>query len=494
MGKRRESFEAVQRSVIGVKDASGQTWGTGFFISREGHLLTCAHVVEDAGGWKNVRISDQPVNCLYAGDPERDDFCLLQVEDVQVTPVELGKDFDPGDEFLSFGFSNDDFYGAPIRGEITAFARCGKLGDQKLIRLETFSDAQRIEGGQSGAPVLVYKRGKYKAVGLMVASEDLNGGLAIPSSSALERIASLIRTKKSKKAIFYAVTGSSFASAVVLAIFTTQSYLSFSNTCSSNSVSKYRSSINEAISGERYESALTIAEDLINKCKNESEAYNYKGAVLMYLNRYEDAIEAFKKSSEKKPNLKASFNLGVAYGRARNFENAIETLKPLLQDSSLATSSLISKNDIYERIGLYNQEIARLEFRKTSKLWNSSKMIFHLQEAEEMYNIVIRETGTSCRLDDAGTCYSKQRRGVADNLAAIYAVLYSLSKNEIYLDKAAKSIEVAFEARSQQERLEDFKLYKFGESNEVLAEIKLIRSSPKFTSVMQELKTKYKLT
>lgn len=52
----------------------GTTWGTEFLIRCEGHLLTCAHVVKAAGGWKNVRILDQPVNRLYEGDPERDDF------------------------------------------------------------------------------------------------------------------------------------------------------------------------------------------------------------------------------------------------------------------------------------------------------------------------------------------------------------------------------------------------------------------------------------
>jgi tetratricopeptide (TPR) repeat protein len=440
MGKRRESFEAVQKSVARVKGTNGQTWGTGFFISREGHLLTCAHVVQDAGGWKNVRILDQPVNCLYEGDPERDDFCLLQVEDIQVTPVELGKDFDPADEFLSFGFSNNDFYGAPIRGEITAFVRCGKLGDQKLIRLETFSDAQRIEGGQSGAPVLVFQKGKYRVVGIIVASEDLNGGLAIPSSVISKRISKLMELDTYKKISSYLVVSSIATIALFLAFFMGQSYFSSSKTCSSDAVSKYRGSIKEAISGERYGVALNISEDLISKCEDESEAYIYKGAALMHLNRFEDAILAFKESLEKKPSLKASFNLGVAYSRAGNPEKAITTLEPLLQDPGLTNSSLISKNDIYYNLGLNNQKAARQEFRKSNKLWNLSKMVHHLEKAEEMYAIVIRETKTTCQLDDSGNCYSKQRRQTADNLTAIYAVLYSLSKNETYLDKAISSM------------------------------------------------------
>ncbi|MBD2234592.1 tetratricopeptide repeat-containing S1 family peptidase [Phormidium tenue] len=490
MGKRRESLEAVQQSVVRIKDAQGQTWGTGFFINREGHLLTCAHVVQDAGGWKNVRILDQPVSCLYEGDPERDDFCLLQVEDIQVIPAELRKDFDIGDEFLSFGFSNDDFYGAPIRGELTAFARCGKLGDQKLIRLETFSDAQRIEGGQSGAPILIYKYGKYKAVGLVVASEDLQGGLAIPFSHISKEVSQAVKQREKRRihlAASVVMTGISLS----VAIGTTYSLLN--NSCSSESIENYRNSINEAFSGERYESALNISEELINKCKNANEPYLYKGASLMYLNRFEDAIAAFKESLEKEPNLKATFNLGVAYGRAGQFEDAIATLESLLQDPEVTTSSSINRNDIYFTIGLYNQKIARSEFEKTSKLWNLTKMISHLEKAEQMYNTVIRETGVSCQLDAAGSCYSTQRSKSADNLTAVYAVLYSISKNDIYLEQATKSIETAFEARSQEERTEDFQLYMTGEYNDVLTEIKLIRESSQFASIIQQLQVKYKM-
>jgi tetratricopeptide (TPR) repeat protein len=489
MGKRRESFEAVQQSVVRVKDAKGTTWGTGFFISREGCLLTCAHVVQNAGGWENVRILDQPVKCLYAGDPKRDDVCLLQVEDRQVTPIELGKDFDIGEEFLSFGFSNDDFYGAPIRGELTAFARCGKLGDQKLIRLETFSDAQRIEGGQSGAPVLVYKRGKYRAIGLIAASEDLQGGLAIPSFHISKRALQAVSLRKKRVSYLAATVVMAGISLTILGI----SYSALENSCSSELINKYRNLVNEAFSGERYESALNISEELISKCTNASEPYLYKGASLMYLNRYEDAIAAFKASLSKSPNFKATFNLGIAYGRVEQFENGINTLETLLQAPEITTSSSISRNDIFFHIGLFNQQIARSEFRKTSKLWNSTKILSHLEKAARLYNAVIRETGASCRVDNAGSCYSTQRSKSADNLTAVYSVLYSISKNKIYLDQASKSIEIAFEARSQDERIEDFKLYMTGEHNDVLAEIKLIRTSSQFSSVMQQVKVRYKM-
>jgi nitroreductase/FMN reductase [NAD(P)H] len=67
------SWELVKTcTVVIASSEDGRIWGTGFFISPDGHLLTCAHVVEDAGGWEQVRVNGQPVRLVYLGDEEKE--------------------------------------------------------------------------------------------------------------------------------------------------------------------------------------------------------------------------------------------------------------------------------------------------------------------------------------------------------------------------------------------------------------------------------------
>ena len=56
------SWDLVKECTVAISSTDGNVWGTGFFISSEGHLLTCAHVVEDAGGYEIIRIDGQAVS------------------------------------------------------------------------------------------------------------------------------------------------------------------------------------------------------------------------------------------------------------------------------------------------------------------------------------------------------------------------------------------------------------------------------------------------
>nr|WP_322684860.1 serine protease [Nostoc sp. DedQUE07]MDZ8130896.1 serine protease [Nostoc sp. DedQUE07] len=62
------SWELVKACTVAIATPEGYIQGTGFFISPNGHLLTCAHVVESAGGWEEVRVNEQRVELVYLGD------------------------------------------------------------------------------------------------------------------------------------------------------------------------------------------------------------------------------------------------------------------------------------------------------------------------------------------------------------------------------------------------------------------------------------------
>lgn len=483
MGKRRESFEAVQKSTVRIKDKEGKTCGTGFFVSREGHLLTCAHVVRDAGGWKNVRVIDQPVTCLYEGDPERDDFSLLQVEDAVVAAAEFGKDFDPGDEFLSFGFSNDEFYGAPIRGEITAFARCGALGDQKLIRLETFSDAQRIEGGQSGAPVFVYQKGKYKVIGLIVASEDLNGGLAIPNSTILKKNISLIIRKNNFNQRLY-IAAASVSVIVAFFVFIVVSKYSISlGKCSPDYVYKEVNSIEKAIQDQQYTTALNSADDFAKQCPDEYRGKFTQGRALTEMRRYEEAIKAFQASIDIKPSVDAIYNLNLVRGRKKHFQEAIDGLESLLTNPLLTKQpnpkSYVNYQKIFYSLGSFHHKLARITNDKAEKR-------LRLEKAKQSYLQAI--TPTDNLVDSTSGCCSPQRAEAAYHLAAVYSVIYFLdNRDKDALNEAIKAIKIGFKSVASEKQMNDLKEIESSNKNDLLKEIAYIRSTQEFSELRKWL-------
>ncbi|MEH1784629.1 trypsin-like peptidase domain-containing protein [Nostoc sp.] len=66
------NWELVKACTVAIATPEGYIQGTGFFISPNGRLLTCAHVVESAGGWEKVRVNGQGVELVYLGDRTRE--------------------------------------------------------------------------------------------------------------------------------------------------------------------------------------------------------------------------------------------------------------------------------------------------------------------------------------------------------------------------------------------------------------------------------------
>jgi tetratricopeptide (TPR) repeat protein len=483
----------VQKSVVRVKDHHGTTWGTGFFISKTGHLLTCAHVLEDAGGWKNVRVCDLPVTCLYAGDPDRDDFCLLQVEDY-MPPVftELGTDFDDRDEFLSFGFSNDDFYGAPIHGKITAFARCGKLGDQKLIRLETFSDAQRIEGGQSGAPVFVYKKGKWSAIGLIAASEDLQGGLAIPSNSIQSKLAKIITANNKKPIAVYAAVGLAIVGAVA-SIPLLQSL--FLDPCQSSQVTQEVATIAESFRNETsdFKETEANARKLTQKCAYKG--YYFEAKALTRQKNFTQAIKAFDESLKHRESPEARFGLGASYGFDHQYLKAIDTLT-LLEQKQAFSKEFDPTSNLNERNLKFN--IAVAHHRLISKNFKGSEFSEteqkqHLKEALSRYQEIFKQTmANSCDDNAVGGCIDPYRAWSADGLAQVYALMYGLNpRDRVSLKQAIEYLEEGFQAKPQEERQNALNLLEAPNPTEFFQrDTAYLRTQPEFKQLLQQWRQK----
>ena len=184
------SWDLVKECTVAITSADGNVWGTGFFISSEGHLLTCAHVVEDAGGYEIIRINGQAVNLVYLGNSRQDDFAVLQLSDYRGSCVPLSADFQPMNRFLSIGFGRPDFpVGGSIDGTITDINHQSDFGNLPMLRLRVKANSQQVLGGYSGSPV--FDAESKKVVGIVAAYDNTEGALAIPLSTVQGKWANL---------------------------------------------------------------------------------------------------------------------------------------------------------------------------------------------------------------------------------------------------------------------------------------------------------------
>ncbi len=184
------NWELVKACTVAIATPEGCIQGTGFFISPNGHLLTCAHVVESAGSCENVRVNGQGVKLVYLGDRTRDDFAILQLSGYQGKAVPLSLTFEPGNQFRSIGYGRSDFpEGGTIEGNITDANSHSGFGNLPMLRLRVMADAQQIIGGYSGSPVFDIQL--QAVVGMIAAYDNTQGGLAVPLTTVHENWAEL---------------------------------------------------------------------------------------------------------------------------------------------------------------------------------------------------------------------------------------------------------------------------------------------------------------
>ncbi|MEH2300686.1 MAG: AAA-like domain-containing protein [Nostoc sp.] len=173
------NWELVKACTVAIATPEGNIQGTGFFISTQGHLLTCAHVIESAGGCEEVRVDGQKVELVYLGDRTCDDFAILQLPGYQGASVSLAFNFQPMDRFLSIGYGRTDFpQGASIDGTITDMNPQSEFSNLPMLRLRVKANSQQVQGGYSGSPV--FDAQTQRVIGIIAAYDNTEGALAVP--------------------------------------------------------------------------------------------------------------------------------------------------------------------------------------------------------------------------------------------------------------------------------------------------------------------------
>lgn len=187
--------DSLRPAVVAILDDEGKVFGTGFFITSDGYILTCYHVIEDylSANKVDIRKADGvELQAAFEEDKssqeESIDFAILKVNVDGQAPVQclpLGRDFGPGDSWYSLGYLYPlNFKCDSNRG--TIISKSYRLDSESYdIRLETKFP---IRGGLSGSPLLNVSIGQVIGVVKSRPTEDGNWeGFAVPMEDVFAR-------------------------------------------------------------------------------------------------------------------------------------------------------------------------------------------------------------------------------------------------------------------------------------------------------------------
>ncbi|BAY45061.1 hypothetical protein SAMD00079811_26630 [Scytonema sp. HK-05] len=171
-------FELLPQCTLRLNVVGEEGHGTGFFVAPR-LIVTCAHVIRDAGGRQiNVSWQDQSYTAFIKTVSQDARFDLALLELCELVPdhpcVYLGESVDPGDKLYSYGYTDDYSNGEPATFECE-----GSSSAPPLIKFKS----GQVRPGMSGAPLLNLRTGKI--CGLVRLSRDRSldmGGRAIPTT------------------------------------------------------------------------------------------------------------------------------------------------------------------------------------------------------------------------------------------------------------------------------------------------------------------------
>jgi tetratricopeptide (TPR) repeat protein len=169
-GKYVDINEWLRPGIVAVLKPNVEPNGTGFFVTSDGYILTCYHVLQPAlKSRSTIRIQSQEeifdaelVEEFSRSDDELD-FAVLKVQvDRKFPCLPLGTEAVQGHPWCSLGFElAERYYGVPIDGAIKGYTPHKNDLNLRDIILESYNP---ILGGLSGSPVFNTKTGRVVGV------------------------------------------------------------------------------------------------------------------------------------------------------------------------------------------------------------------------------------------------------------------------------------------------------------------------------------------
>ena len=184
--------ELLQSCTVKITVPGQMGWGTGFFVAPE-LILTCAHVVRALQPDATAQISWQQqegfAEAAIAQLVPELDLALLRVSSPQTADlpcVYLDREFQPTDNFYTYGYPDSFPNGASVTSQCEGYAR------ENGVPLILFKSGL-IRPGFSGSPLLNLRTGKVCGMVKFTRdrSIDLDGG-AISTHAILEQFEAIV--------------------------------------------------------------------------------------------------------------------------------------------------------------------------------------------------------------------------------------------------------------------------------------------------------------
>jgi tetratricopeptide (TPR) repeat protein len=324
-------IKKIQPSVVTIltydEKGKGLMQGSGFFIRKDGDIITNRHVLQGASSAdvKTAQGKVYPITRVVAEDKEGDLILVsVDIPPDAVYPLSVSASIpEVGERVIVIG-SPLGFEKTVSDGIVSAVREIPQFG--KIIQITA-----PISPGSSGSPV-VNMKGEVIGVATLQTVEGQNLNFAVPSEWITR-----LKAGKEQRLAEWEKGGTKEWRASAEGLYSTG--LSF-------------------LWVEDYKKALPYFEEAIKKNPRYAEAYFQIGYCNYQRGRYTEAVEAFKQAIRIKPDdAKAHYNLGRAYSELGRYNEAIEAYKAAIRIKPDDAEAHYNLGVVYYKPGRYTEAI-----------------------------------------------------------------------------------------------------------------------------------------
>ena len=321
----------IQPSVVTIltydKDGKGLMQGSGFFIRKDGDIITNRHVLQGASS-ANVKTADDkvyPVTGVVAEDKEGDLVLIsVDISHDTVQPLSVSASIpEVGERVIVIG-SPLGLEKTVSDGIISAVRDIREFG--KIIQITA-----PISPGSSGSPV-VNMKGEVIGVATLQKVEGQNLNFAVSGV----RVARLVPGKRQPLTQYMAESAKEWRDSAEGLYNTGRAFV---------------------WAGD-YEKALPYFVEAVKQNPRHAEAYLLIGYCNGNLGRYQEALEAYKQSIRIKPDYAHAYlGLGWIYQLLGRYTEEIEALKQAIRINPDLAEAHSMLGLVYQLLGRYTEAL-----------------------------------------------------------------------------------------------------------------------------------------
>jgi tetratricopeptide (TPR) repeat protein len=344
----------IRPAVVAVTAYNGKgeiiEQGSGFFISREGRLITNRHVLKGASK-AEARTSNGKIYAVKTVIAENRDLDLIQLmvdstgSDVPVLTM-AEETATQGQSVIVIGHQDT------IRGSVSNVRQLGEAG-------RNFEFSANLASRATGGPVVNEKGDVIGMVALQIVQDQVLN-LAIASGSVLAMVpgrpqaladwsASLgAEPPFAAEGLFFAgiyrIFNGDYAKALVLLEEAAQRNAGDAEVRLRCGYAKARL--------KRYEEAMQDYREAVRLAPGFADALNNLGATYHNLGRHKEAVEVYMQAIKLKPDFTLAYNnLGAAYAHLGRHEDAIVAYKQVLGYDTRSAVTYLNMGVAYDELG-----------------------------------------------------------------------------------------------------------------------------------------------